>query len=117
MAAADGGRSSVRSSTIVLVLAIVAAVSAVAVYLLARNIGEPVGETGDWIALFLPVIVIDALITVVGVPRALADLRRAGGQERTLWQPVCALCLFAVAAAAVVFALWLFGHRHPEPLP
>ena len=117
MGAADRSGSGSRSPAIALVLAIVASVSSVAVYVLARNIGDPVGETGDWIALFLPVIVIDALITVVGVPRAIADLRRARLEGEAGWQSVCALVLFVVAAAAVVVALWLFANRHPQPLP
>ena len=112
MSAAGADRPGTRSATIVLVLAGVAAVSAVAVNVLSWIISHTVQDSGDWIALFLPVVAIDAVVTAVGVPRALAGLRRDEPGERTRWQLVCALVLFAVATAAVVVALWLFTHRN-----
>ena len=111
---AAGGRSGRRSSTVMLVLAAAAALSAVAVDVLAWVIANTVRGWGNWVALFLPVVVIDALMVLVGVPRALADHRRAATGGRPRWQPVCALCLFAAAAAAIALALWLFAHRNPQ---
>jgi hypothetical protein len=113
MANASRNPADGRSAWVSLMLATVAAVSAVSVCLFAARASHLV-HSAAWIGLFLPVITIDVLITVVGVPRALTDLRRAGLNGSAGWQNICALVLFAVSAAASCYALWLVTHW-PQP--